>query len=117
MEELEKFAREATPGPWEWNEELGPIETVEDGYPIAHIHPHANIRTVLARGEEYSHANARFIAAANPQRVLDLIARVRKAEAALASLPPGVRLAAILPADDDLDDRVARELRSRKKES
>jgi hypothetical protein len=52
-----------TPGPWEWDQEDGTIND-DSGYGIAIMHYHGNMQTIAKHGEQYSHANARLIAAA-----------------------------------------------------
>lgn len=78
LDELERLAKAATPGPW-WEEDL-------DGEGF-YWSIHAGTKDgpdelVLAQAdglleEHEDRANFRFIAAANPQTVLELIARAR----------------------------------------
>ena len=73
LDKLEELARAATPGPWR-RCDLTHVEVVpEPGCSSAGI-THRSSRGT------YSPADAAFIAAANPQVLLDLIARVRAAE-------------------------------------
>jgi hypothetical protein len=77
LDTLEKLARGATSGPWNYEAErysakciIG-VKPTDDRW-LAHCQPEFN-------GE----ANARFICAANPQTILSLIAALRKAESGL----------------------------------
>lgn len=82
LDELERLARAATPGPWK-NYSINPKVTPEhaiysewlEGIPEAQS---SEIATLLTP------KNAEFIAAANPEAVLALVARVREAEAVIA---------------------------------
>ncbi len=107
--ELEAKALAATPGPWKsrglggdsillapthrWHK---PYVYPEDGHPIAvpRLYPDMDAEQnndgsrpmrVDFSSAGFSHDDAAFIAAANPQAILSLIARVRKAEAALVT--------------------------------
>lgn len=56
----------ASEGPWSHGLDLDPpdsgIETANGGC-VAHIQDHGNVNTVARTGEEFSHADARFVAA------------------------------------------------------
>lgn len=84
LERLEKLAREATPGPW--------LCCHRPEAPTIHyIHPDDGsncigpfeIATFYESGREENRANAELVAAANPQTVLALIARIRDYEETL----------------------------------
>lgn len=82
LDALEQAARAATPGPWHVREisypERAAPEIYADNRRIARI----NKSKVMPAPE--SNQNVRFIAAANPAVVLELIARLKRAEALLA---------------------------------
>lgn len=73
-----------TPGPWAHGVDDTPpdcsIES-EGGGCVAHVQCHANINTVARTGEEFSHADARLIAAAP-----DLLAACERFAACVHSL-------------------------------
>lgn len=90
LEELERLAREATPGPWELQDGsswrrigtrdgngnvLCPYNSPSDQHPDL----------CAGRGEDV-YANLRFIVAANPSAVLSLLSRVKELEGALMRL-------------------------------
>ena len=88
LDRLEKLAREATPGPWEWeppskdawplgDESLVTSWNEADGYQKSVVSGWGHD----ASGTSASDEDRAYIAAANPSVVLDLIARVRTAEA------------------------------------
>jgi hypothetical protein len=52
-----------TPGPWEWDEEDGSIETPTGGA-ICQIAHHGNVNTIARTGQLYKKDDARLIAAA-----------------------------------------------------
>jgi hypothetical protein len=52
-----------TPGPWEWDEEDGSIETPTGGA-ICQIAHHGNVNTIARTGQLYNKDDARLIAAA-----------------------------------------------------
>ena len=64
LDELERKARAATPGPW-----------ADDGCTVTHGHPMDQIVDYV-----YSRDDAAFIAAASPDVVLELVRRVREGE-------------------------------------
>ncbi len=72
--ELEALAKAATPGPWDAVE-----GATSDGWWVERPH----ISTVVS---DPTGPDARYIAAANPQTVLDLIAHVRELEAMRAKV-------------------------------
>lgn len=74
-EQLERVAREATPGPWVAKPDFS-VRSLEPG--------HWAVATADAcRRRE---ANARFIATFGPDRVLSLLSRLQAAEAALLAI-------------------------------
>ena len=77
IQKLKVLAEAASPGPWEDRLELNDsgIED-EDGACICHIQDHGSINTMARTGEHFSHADARYIAAAHPQAILALIAEL-----------------------------------------
>lgn len=81
LDKLEELARAATPGPWLYQDD-------SDAYTHI-IRPMANPHRIVASGTQTSDAHGeptgRFIAAANPATMLDLIALIRKQEAQLES--------------------------------
>lgn len=68
LNELKELAEKATPGPWIYDEEDGTIEPLET----------VGLRSIIAE-PTYSN-DAAFIAAANPQTVLELIAEIERRE-------------------------------------
>lgn len=57
---------EATPGPWSHGLDMDPPDCGIDGPNggcVGHVQYHGNINTVARTGEEFSHADARLIAA------------------------------------------------------
>ena len=72
--ELEALAKAATPGPWDAVEGAG-----GDNWWVEQPH----IRTIVS---DPTAPDARYIAAANPHTVLDLIAHVRELEAMRAKV-------------------------------
>lgn len=74
LNELEALARAATPGPWEATRQTDD-ECSFMGYFIE-----AGDKTISDDGTAPGHADALFIAAANPAAVLDLIALARQAD-------------------------------------
>jgi hypothetical protein len=88
---LESLARAATPGPW--HDEY----RSQDGYSVW---SDAGMRLVAGYASSFDKANAAYIAALSPERVLALIAVVRAADAMLKA---GVSIAQRvgLPYDDD----------------
>lgn len=80
IEELERLAKAATPGPWERGNLDSMIETVAKGNDYEHI---ANVHPKNGMWGEDVNANRKFIAAANPQTILTLSRRNRGLEQAL----------------------------------
>lgn len=83
MDELEQLARAATPGPWEYvqdGDEMSGELRVEgtDGRDRDYIG--------LIADNTWGHENGHFIAAANPAVVLELVQRLRAAEAIVRDL-------------------------------
>lgn len=70
LDELEALAKAATPGPW-----------VVDGDECVRAEDLRILYDNSCRDDENGTANAAFVSAANPAAVLDLIARLRAAEA------------------------------------
>jgi hypothetical protein len=73
IDELEKLAMAATPGPWKYFPEAYPTD-----YPGWGSKEHEEVGIVSHVGDNLS--TAKFIAASNPQTVLKLIAVVRAAK-------------------------------------
>jgi len=76
IDELEKLAKAATDGPWikRYSERVTMADDTDGSKSICHCY-HAG-----PPGEWKHNENARYIAAANPQAVLELIDRVRELE-------------------------------------
>lgn len=97
LEILEQLAKDATPGPWKWESsiyehmEVG-IRAIPDDRGIGQLWKHRNVL-----------ADASFIAAANPQRILALIALARKGAAATLQPGEGWRMVPVRPTDEMLD--------------
>jgi hypothetical protein len=79
LDEIEKLARAATPGPWRWYK-----------YGILASGPSGETRSIVSwdyawgEQEDCNEADDKpFIVAANPAAILALIARLRAAEAAI----------------------------------
>lgn len=88
--ELRKIAENATPGPWEWappSDESWPME--DESLETSWIGEHGYKETVLsgwghsASGTAAEPQDREFIATFNPERVLELLDRLERAEAAL----------------------------------
>jgi len=88
-DELLKLAEAATPGPWRTFRNR---HTTTDGHAWGWVAPSPNIRLTIKgmsivwerpEGE----TNARFLAAASPDRVKALVMRVRELEAWIANPP------------------------------
>ena len=64
VEPLRKLEAKASPAPWaHCCDEDPPDSAIEsDGGLVASVHHHANVRTILRHGEEFSHTDARLIA-------------------------------------------------------
>lgn len=84
LDELEAKARAATPGPWRITDRRASPDG--PGLDCNLSGPGISANIVRCAGSVNSEANAAFIAAANPAAVLELVARVRAYEAALASV-------------------------------
>ena len=82
IKELKELAEAATAGPWVYEENgISYVETFDDGYG-----PERNLPTRIA---EYTGSNdGLFIAAANPETLLKLIAVVEAAQATIDFLNP-----------------------------
>ena len=88
LSDLERLARAATPGPWTIDEAprpAGSINATVDGrnVQVASADGQAAMFDMRAEPHAVQHANAAFIAAANPTAVIALIERVRELEAGL----------------------------------
>jgi hypothetical protein len=79
LDKLEQLARAAPPGPWEYHEDSGFLESRAVSSPG--VHASRGIGMMEIYGGD--HDTGRFLAAANPDAVLELLARLRAAEAAL----------------------------------
>lgn len=77
LDELEKLAKAATPGPWHFHQDDG---TALDISEVCIPRPEEDVDLSIASLLE--DRDGAFIAAANPQAVLELIELVRKAERA-----------------------------------
>lgn len=82
LDELERLAKVATPGPWRWwtscsFRRLSSDETGSDGDVL-----HAVVHRDGVSDIQGSDADREFIAAANPETVLALVKRVRELEKA-----------------------------------
>lgn len=77
LDKLERVARAATPGPWEANQEFANRWRVDEVpaqyHPLAAIYGHGDYASLQG--------NADYIAAANPAVVLEIVRRLRAAEA------------------------------------
>ena len=79
---LKRLAEEATPGPW--FQEKYPIDGSMEPMPQIHNEIEEIAATTYRRKSHDQHiVDAAYIAAANPEAVLGLIARIEKLEAAL----------------------------------
>lgn len=76
---LRQLCEAATPGPWVSFQEDSAIEA-EEGGAICHIAHHAYLPTAMRRNEDWSHANAAFIAAARTAlpKLLDYVEELEK---------------------------------------
>ena len=88
LDEIERLARAATPGPWEYRSAKRPVDGQTDYGIGAQIDGRRYcIAEVFGRVSEFitpnAFATAAFIAALNPAAVLELVERVREAERAL----------------------------------
>ncbi len=83
--ELERLARAATPGPWTAERQDGDSGEI---YYALHGKNYDFITNVGDHANNWLH-DAAFIAAANPQAVLGLLARVRELEGALTEIAKG----------------------------
>lgn len=84
LEELRARCEAATPGPWETDDEDNGIAGPNGGL-VAFVHPYANTHTVIASGEEWSHADAAFIAAARTD-LPRALAVIEKADAVFEAM-------------------------------
>lgn len=86
LDNLEQVAQDATPGPWvatkEFANRWGVSPSPEDYYPVASVYGQGDLAKI--------EANAAYIAAANPAVVLELVRRLRAAEAENANLRQAV---------------------------
>ena len=76
--ELERLAKDATPGPWDWGHEMQPSSeewTLNPGILIAEG------TDGTPEGDSIDRANAAFIAAANPATVLALLSELSQSKA------------------------------------
>lgn len=89
LDDLEKKAREATPGPWVSDCEEESRQILDpDEYIDVSVWQGVSFEGKFINNIAFDNciANADYIAAANPSAILDLIARCRKAEARVAEL-------------------------------
>lgn len=93
LDELERLARAATPGPWEYEDmsqsvygnSVGGCRLEMSMHLVADIRGWGHYR-YLPNGQEIQDATGNFIAAANPAAILALIERVRTQDAEIARL-------------------------------
>ena len=91
LNKLERLANAATPGPWSWTNNEGwaypqtQVKT-EQGTHIARFVDAAPQFCCTVGEARQEWLNAAFIAAANPAVVLELVRRLREAEARVAEL-------------------------------
>lgn len=88
LPELERLAREATPGPWQSRKAAHPVDGEYDYAIGAHLDGRMQvIAECFGRTDWHSQppagANAAYIAAMSPDQCLALIERVKKAEEAM----------------------------------
>lgn len=89
LQELRDLEAKATSGEWEHDEEFkDPGIYTHDGGCVLFIQPHGHIKTILNTGEEFSHADARFVCAARNNLVplLNEIEKLREALGYYANL-------------------------------
>lgn len=88
LDEIERVAREATPGPWTFHEDrYGNAFNDADGNHVCFAAPCATENSELV----ISPADAAFIAALHPAAVLELVAEVLRLRAALKEACDGTR--------------------------
>lgn len=84
-----QLCEEASEGHWEFEEDdpYGMIED-KDGYGICQIQHHGSLNSVMRTGEQYSHADARFIAASRDvlPRALQMVRRLQEENKRLQAL-------------------------------
>lgn len=80
---IERLARLATPGPWHHNIQIG---AADNGIYEANGSSLAVVKWRGGSGQQFRHADAYFIASANPQTLLTLIAALREAKDALEKI-------------------------------
>ena len=87
IEELERLAKRATPGPWKRNVNIysdpGYCQIYTGAGPSHGSYWESGSEGKRISGEPKAEADAAFIAAANPAAILELVALVKKYEAAL----------------------------------
>ena len=108
LSDLEAKAREATPGPWDWDEDSesiqGGVGSPAEGVHIAMVAVASDFGCIdydehpekLEEVERECTANAHLIARANPRTVLALVAEVRRLRAFADD--PDVKRAVVLDA-------------------
>lgn len=93
LDDLEAKARAATPGPWKAERCNDDQLILEEGDSTGwrKKHPFAYIASIGGWGY-VDHKNGEFIAAANPQTILELIGEMRELREMLKDIMPGYRL-------------------------
>lgn len=79
LDTLQSLLEKAAPGPWTHEADDEEPDTgiyASDGL-VASVHPYANYRTIVSKGETFSRDDARFIAAANPHVIKRMIDEIR----------------------------------------
>ena len=90
LQELKRLAEAATPGEWKVtgiSVDRTNLSITNERYVICTVHNAVSLRDVmLGNHPAQQYVNANFICAANPQTVLELIARMERQTAALTDL-------------------------------
>ena len=76
IDNIEKMLAEISDPPWEFDDEDGSIDAVSGGC-VGFVQPHGNLHTIIRTGEEFSHADGRFIAV-SPTIVKELLNEVKR---------------------------------------
>lgn len=77
LDELEALAARASEWPWDWDPSSSMIEGGNGGA-VAYIAEHGNMRTIIEHREDFSSADARYIARMHPGTTLRLIEEIRR---------------------------------------
>lgn len=101
---LERLAKEATPGKWHVGRRSATTVFVDEAYPEQHAIAACGGSTTLNEREQVE-PNAAFIAAANPQAILSLIALVKSQDKRIEEMEMALeKIRDIEPATFCLDD-------------